>query len=131
VLITDTGKQRLGALLKACREQRDWSIDDVIREIHAATGYKPAKSTISNLERGHSTPTWDTLALIAAIRYVYLPGVNFPLTAHAMLDIASETIDPGNPDTYQGRIKAVNATPPTKSRVAETPATYHYDFSFG
>lgn len=93
-LVSAQGKERLGLVLKASREARDWSMEALVDEIERVTGHKLGRSTISNLERGHNIPSWDTLALLEAAEYVVWPGTDELLTASDMFEIASERVDP-------------------------------------
>lgn len=91
-LITEYGKRLLGAILKECRDSQGWSLDDLVARIKEVTGHKLSKTTLNNLERGYTTPTWDTLALLSEVGYVFADPASRkkPLTAHDMFDIASE-----------------------------------------
>lgn len=93
-LTTEQGKKRLGQLLRASRDGKGWSLDDLIKQVEVGTGQAIGKSTISSLERGNSTPNWDTLALLAAVEYVLFPATNTPLSAHDMFDVACEVVNP-------------------------------------
>lgn len=87
-LITEYGKRLLGEVLKESREREGWSLDDLVYEIKSRTGCKLSKSALHNLERGYSSPTWDTLAILSDVGYVQINGA--AIDAHVMLDIASE-----------------------------------------
>lgn len=94
-LITEYGKRLLGKVIKDCREQKGWSLDEVVAQIRLKTGHKLSKTTLNNLERGYTTPSWDTLALLAEVGFIYvnLKGKKQMLSAHDMFDIASEQAD--------------------------------------
>lgn len=93
-LVSAHGKESLGAILKASRDTKKWSMEELVDEIERITGHKLGRSTISNLERGHSVPSWDTLALLEAAEYVVWPGTDRLLSASDMFEIASERVDP-------------------------------------
>lgn len=93
-LVSAHGKENLGAILKASREAKGWSMEALVDEIERVTGHKLGRSTISNLERGHSIPGWDTLALLEAAEYVVWPSGGRLLSASDMFEIASERVDP-------------------------------------
>jgi len=88
--ITEYGKRALGELVRSSREQIGWTLDDLVVELRKATGQKLSKTAISNLERGYSTPAWDTLAMLAAVGYIKDPATRTPLTPHDLFDIACE-----------------------------------------
>lgn len=88
-LITEYGKRVLGDLLRSSREAAGWSLEDLSVEIRNASGRKLSRTAVSNLERGYSTPAWDTLSILAAVGYVK-DSTGRKLTAHDMFDIACE-----------------------------------------
>jgi len=90
-LITEYGKRVLGDLLRSSREAAGWSLEDLSVEIRNASGRKLSRTAVSNLERGYSTPAWDTLSILAAVGYVK-DSTGRKLTAHDMFDIACEAI---------------------------------------
>jgi transcriptional regulator with XRE-family HTH domain len=89
--ITEKGKKSLGTTLKYFREQKDWSMEDLITEVSNATGYKVSKSTISQLERGNADPKWNTLAVLAAAEFI-TDKKGTPLTTNELFAIACEEI---------------------------------------
>lgn len=81
--ITEPGRKRLGDILKQARSDADWSMDQLLEFITEKTGTRPAKSTISHLERGHNDPHWNTLSVIHSSGLV-------PYTVQEMFEIAAE-----------------------------------------
>ena len=110
-LFTENGRRVLGQLIRSCREQKGWSLDDLVFQIRVATGHKISKTTISNLERGSSSPSWDTLALLASAEYIHLYSSAELIDAHAMIDIACEAVDPTTGKTKRiGKASVLNAS---------------------
>jgi transcriptional regulator with XRE-family HTH domain len=83
VLVTKKGRATLGELLREYRERQGWSLDRLAEEVYAVTGNTIVKSTISNLERGNTVPTCDTLLLLSQVGYL-------PFTFTQLVDIATE-----------------------------------------
>ena len=81
--ITEPGRKRLGEILRQARADANWSIDQLLEFITEKTGTRPAKSTISHLERGHNSPEWNTLSVIHSSGLV-------PYTVQEMFEIAAE-----------------------------------------
>lgn len=69
-------------------------MDFVVDQIESDLGYKMGRSTISNLERGHHDPTWNTLEVLASLEYICWPGTSVALTAVEMILVACEVIAP-------------------------------------
>lgn len=89
-LITERGKKTLGSLLKYFRDEKGWSLDELINEIEEKTGHRLSKSTISQLERGHSDPRWDTLAILSATGYLKNPRSGEVFKPAELFEIACE-----------------------------------------
>lgn len=86
---TQRGLRFLGSLIRQAREKNGWSLEDLSRHIYQATGEKPAKKTLGNLENGVGEPKYNTIAAVAALRFVVDPEEK-PLTEFDFIDIASE-----------------------------------------
>lgn len=117
-LISPYGKQLLGQLLRKCREAKGWSLDDLAIEVRAKTQQKLSRSAINNLELGYSTPTWDTLATLANVDYLFSDDGK-ELDGHDLFDVACETFNPFNSSKVSRQIQQ-DFTP----RIAEEGQVY-------
>ncbi|MCS6814291.1 MAG: helix-turn-helix domain-containing protein [Cyanobacteria bacterium] len=97
-IITERGCKSLGQLIKRFREApkpgfpKGWSLDEFVAEIQQETGFTISKSTLSKLERGHSEPKWDTLAILAATGFLVNAKTGEPLTTAQLFEIACEQL---------------------------------------
>ncbi len=87
---TRRGLRFLGSLIRQAREKNNWSLEDLSGHIYEATGEKPSKKTLGNVENAVGEPKYNTIAAIAALRFALDPDGN-PLTEFDFIDIASET----------------------------------------
>lgn len=65
-------------------------MDQLVVLIQTHVGEKIAKRTISNVENSTGWPTYNTIASIAALRFVKDPRTQKPLTEYDFIDLASE-----------------------------------------
>jgi transcriptional regulator with XRE-family HTH domain len=93
-LITETGRKRLGRIMVESRERQKVSMNYLVDQMEERFGYRMGSSTISNLERGHNDPTWNTLEYLASLEYICWPDTGAPLTAMEMMLVACELIVP-------------------------------------
>ncbi len=87
-LLIEEGLKKLGKIHLDARTRLGYSIEDMRGYILERTGKTIAKSTISNIEKGHNDPKWDTLAIISAAGYLINPATNRPYTTHQLFQIA-------------------------------------------
>ena len=99
-IITEQGCRNLGQIIRQFRESPKpnsplgWSLDEFVAEIQRETGFLLSKSTLSKLERGHSEPKWDTLAILAATGFILNSRTQQPFTTAELFAIACEQLDP-------------------------------------
>jgi transcriptional regulator with XRE-family HTH domain len=110
-IFTREGLARLGELMRSCRLAREYSLDQLVDSIESITGHRISKNTISALERGNNSPTWDTLALLASAEYLTWPGTDELLTSMDMIAIACEAVIPGKPASARTKKSVEWSTP--------------------
>lgn len=90
---TVTGWRILGALIKQARESAGYSLRDFSALIESVVGVPIGASTLSTLERGGSSSSWNTIAAIAATEIVKSPD-GHPYDTRELFMIACEKLNP-------------------------------------
>jgi hypothetical protein len=66
-------------------------MDQLVRTVAQKTGEQISKKTVGNIENNVGMPQYNSLAAIAALRFVKDSRTGKPLDEHDFIDIASET----------------------------------------